>query len=131
MSVNYNLAGAPGGGGTPIHYLYGYVPPNGVVILTLLIYNRESISEAFSRTGFNISNVRNLQFCKQPLDFFYSRTDSQFGVPDDTYPPKKYPSAPPPPRGAGAWNVRNPSALNSSSVKIASNSHLRCLPQMF
>ena len=27
----------PGGGGTPIHYLYGYVPPNGVVILTLLI----------------------------------------------------------------------------------------------
>ena len=99
MSVNYNLAGAPGGGGTPIHYLYGYVPPNGVVILTLLIYNRESISEAFSRTGFNISNVRNLQFCKQPLDFFYSRTDSQFGVPDDTYPPKKYPSAPPPPGG--------------------------------
>ena len=27
----------PGGGGTPIHYLYGYVPPNGVVILKLLI----------------------------------------------------------------------------------------------
>ena len=27
-------------GGTPIHYLYGYVPPNGVVILKLLIYNR-------------------------------------------------------------------------------------------
>ena len=25
-----------GGGGTPIHYLYGYVPPNGVVILKLL-----------------------------------------------------------------------------------------------
>ena len=24
-------------GGTPIHYLYGYVPPNGVVILKLLI----------------------------------------------------------------------------------------------
>ena len=23
--------------GTPIHYLYGYVPPNGVVILDLLI----------------------------------------------------------------------------------------------
>ena len=22
----------PGGGGTPIHYPYGYVPPNGVVI---------------------------------------------------------------------------------------------------
>ena len=26
-----------GGGGTPIHYLYGYVPPKGVVILKLLI----------------------------------------------------------------------------------------------
>ena len=26
-----------GGGGTPIQYLYGYVPPNGVVILKLLI----------------------------------------------------------------------------------------------
>ena len=25
------------GGGTPIHYLYGYVPPNGVVILKLLV----------------------------------------------------------------------------------------------
>ena len=26
-----------GGGGTPIHYLYEYVPPNGVVIFKLLI----------------------------------------------------------------------------------------------
>ena len=26
-----------GWGGTPIHYLYGYVPPKGVVILKLLI----------------------------------------------------------------------------------------------
>ena len=26
-----------GGGGTPIHYLYGYLPPKGVVILKLLI----------------------------------------------------------------------------------------------
>ena len=25
------------GGGTPIHYIYGYVPPKGVVILKLLI----------------------------------------------------------------------------------------------
>ena len=41
-----------GGGGTPIHYLYGHVPPNGVVILKLLIYNGVSISEAFSRTGY-------------------------------------------------------------------------------
>ena len=29
--------GEGGGGGTPIHYLYGDVPPNGVVILKLLI----------------------------------------------------------------------------------------------
>ena len=29
-----------GGGVTPIHYLYGYVPPNGVVILKLLILER-------------------------------------------------------------------------------------------
>ena len=28
---------SPGGGGTPIHYLYGYVSPNGVGILKLLI----------------------------------------------------------------------------------------------
>ena len=28
---------SPRGGGTPIHYLYGYVPPKGVVILKLLI----------------------------------------------------------------------------------------------
>ena len=28
---------SPGEGGTPIHYLYGYVPPNWVVILKLLI----------------------------------------------------------------------------------------------
>ena len=27
----------PLGGGYPIHYLYGYVPPKGVVILKLLI----------------------------------------------------------------------------------------------
>ena len=53
------------GGGTPIHYLYGYVPPNGVVILKLL---GVSISEAFSRTGFNMSNARKLHFSKQPFE---------------------------------------------------------------
>ena len=31
------VLGPRGGGGTPIHYLYEYVPPNGVVILKLLI----------------------------------------------------------------------------------------------
>ena len=50
------------GGGTPIHYPYGYVPPNRVVILKLLIQNGVSILEAFSRTGYNISNARKLQY---------------------------------------------------------------------
>ena len=51
-----NPAGG-GGGVTPIHYLYGYVPPNGV-----------SISEVFCRTGYNISNTQKLQFYKQPFE---------------------------------------------------------------
>ena len=45
----------PGRGGGYSHTLpinYGYVPPNGVVILKLL--NGVPISEAFSRTGVNI-----------------------------------------------------------------------------
>ena len=50
------------GEGTPIDYLYGYV------ILKLLIENGVSISEAFSRTGYNISNARKLQFCKKPFE---------------------------------------------------------------
>ena len=57
-----------GGGGTPMHYLYGYVPPNGVMILKLRIYNGVSILEAFSRMGYNISNARNVRFCKQPFE---------------------------------------------------------------
>ena len=32
-----NTSGNARGGGTPINYLYGYVPPKGVVILKLLI----------------------------------------------------------------------------------------------
>ena len=36
-SCNQVPLGPGGGGGTPIHYLYRYVPPNGVVILKLLI----------------------------------------------------------------------------------------------
>ena len=58
-------------GGTAIHYLYGYVPPNGVVIFKLLVQNGVSISEAFSRTGCNISNARKLQFCKQPFEIHF------------------------------------------------------------
>ena len=59
---------AGGGGGTPIHYLYGYVPPNGIVILKLMVLNGVSILEAFSRTGYNISNSRKLHFFKQPFE---------------------------------------------------------------
>ena len=33
------------------------MPPKGVVILKLLIQNGVSISEAFCRTGYNISNA--------------------------------------------------------------------------
>ena len=55
-------------GDTPKHYLYVYVLPNGVVILKLLIENGVSISEAFSRMGYNISNAQKLQFCKQPFE---------------------------------------------------------------
>ena len=58
------LLGEGGRGGSPVHYLYGYVPPNGVVILKILVQNRVSISEAFSR----ISNARKVQFCKQPFE---------------------------------------------------------------
>ena len=35
LNSTYSRPG--GGGGTPIHYLYGYVAPKGVVILKLLI----------------------------------------------------------------------------------------------
>ena len=48
----FRFACPGGGGGTPIHCLYGYVPPNGVVILKLLIQNGVSISDAFSKTGY-------------------------------------------------------------------------------
>ena len=44
------------------------MPPKGVVILKLLIENGVSISEAFSRTGYNISNARKLHFCKQSFE---------------------------------------------------------------
>ena len=36
------------------------------MILKLLILN--GVSEAFSRTGYNISNAQKLQFCKQPFE---------------------------------------------------------------
>ena len=38
------------------------------MILKPLIKNGVSISEAFSRKGYNISNARKLQFCKQPFE---------------------------------------------------------------
>ena len=57
MQICANWGINPRGGGTPIHYLHGYVLPKGV-----------SISEAFSRTGYNISNASKLHFCKQPFE---------------------------------------------------------------
>ena len=44
-----------------------------VVILKLLIQNGVSISGAFSRMGYNISNARKLQFCKQPFEINQGR----------------------------------------------------------
>ena len=37
LFVGTQRPGGGGGEGTPIHYLYGYVPPNGVVIFKLLV----------------------------------------------------------------------------------------------
>ena len=37
LNSTYSRPGGGGDRGTPIHYLYGYVPPKGVVILKLLI----------------------------------------------------------------------------------------------
>ena len=56
------------GGGTPIHYLYGYVPLNGVMILKLLIQNGVSISEVVYLCQINSrSNFLRQYF---PLIFF-------------------------------------------------------------
>ena len=49
-------------GATPPQYLYGYVSPNGVVILKLLIWNGVSIFETFPRMGYNIWKVRKQVF---------------------------------------------------------------------
>ena len=58
------------GGGRVLPYIIytGMCRPKGVVILKLLIQNGVSISEAFSRTGYNVSNARKLYFCKQPFE---------------------------------------------------------------
>lgn len=37
---------APEEGGTPIYYLYGYVPPNGVIILKPFLSSRYSYHKA-------------------------------------------------------------------------------------
>ena len=42
--------------------------PKEVVILKLLIKNGVSISVAFSRTAYNISNEQKLHLCKQPFE---------------------------------------------------------------
>ena len=72
MIMLYNILGEKPEEGTPIHYKYGYVPPNGVVILKLLIQNGVSILEAFSRTGYNISNASS-SFVSSYLKLFKDR----------------------------------------------------------
>ena len=73
-SVCYKRSWPSSRGGTPIHYLYGYVPPKGVVILKLLLYNRVSISDTVSRTGYNISNARKVStFLSSHLKAFKDR----------------------------------------------------------
>ena len=52
------LGGRGVGRDIPQNHLYGYVPPNWVVISGQLIYNGVSIFEKFSRTGYNILNAR-------------------------------------------------------------------------
>ena len=58
-----------GVGGTPIQYLCGYVPPNGVVILKLLIQKGISISEAFSRTAYKNCGSRLCLLLKMVADY--------------------------------------------------------------
>ena len=65
-SVNFRPFYPRGGGGF-LPYIT-YILPNGVVILKFLIWNGVSISEPFSRTGYNISNPRKCKFSKQPFE---------------------------------------------------------------
>ena len=80
-SLRKNLESrGPRGGATPTHYLYGYVPPKGAVILKLLVYNGVSISDAVSRTGYNISNARKLStFVSSHLKAFKDRLLLKYG----------------------------------------------------
>ena len=58
----------------------GYVPPKGVVILKLLVKNGVSISDAVSRTGYNISNARKLStFVSSHLKAFKDRLLLKYG----------------------------------------------------
>ena len=68
---------APGGGGYSHTLPIWGCPPNGAVILKLLIQNGLFISEAFSRTGYNILNARKLQFCKQPFEITQGQIASE------------------------------------------------------
>ena len=63
-----------GGGGRDSHtLLYGYVPPNGVVILKHLIQNGVSISEAFSRTGMIFQTHESSSFVSSHFKLFEDR----------------------------------------------------------
>ena len=72
----------------------------------------------FKKTGlFQFTNFLEWSIEKWPI----SRTGCQFGVPGVTYPPKKYPSAPPPPGyGCNFDNKINSlhSSFNSQILKV-------------
>ena len=58
------------GRGTFSQYLYKYVPPSGVVIVRLLIYNRVSIFETFSKAEYNIGRAHKLQNISSKFKLF-------------------------------------------------------------
>ena len=64
---------AGGGGGTPIHYLYGYVPPNGVVILKLLIRTEYPFQRRFLERGIIFRTHESSSFVGSHLKLFKDR----------------------------------------------------------
>ena len=60
----------PGGGGTPIHYLYGHVPPNGVVILKLLYRTGYPFRRRFLERGIILQTHESSSFVSSHLKLF-------------------------------------------------------------
>ena len=63
----------PGEGGTPIHYLCGYVPPNGVVSLKLLIQNGVPFERRFLERGIIFRTHESSSFVSSQLKLFKDR----------------------------------------------------------